>query len=59
MLAVQAVDRNSQLRVFVAAPLDHVVLRLAEKSMLRSEECGDLKKIAIQSLENERRMLEL
>jgi hypothetical protein len=46
-------------RVFVSFPFHHIVLRLAEKSVLRAEKCRETKKITIVSLKNLRSMLEL
>ena len=45
--------------MLVTFPFDHIVLRLSEKSVLRPEERGDFKKIAIQPLKNARRVFEL
>ena len=45
--------------MLIALPFDHVVLRLAERPMLRTKERGDLEKIAVVSLQNMRCMLEL
>src|SRR4051794_41234363 len=42
--------------MLVSFPLDHVVLRLAEKSVLRTEERAQSKEIAIELLEDLRRM---
>src|SRR2546428_8653983 len=58
MFAVQAINWNAKPRMLVALPFDHVVLRLAEKSVLRTEEGCDLEKIAVVLLENTRRVLE-
>src|ERR1700730_424963 len=59
MFAVETVNGNAELRMLVALPFDHVVLRLAEKPMLQTKERGDLEKIAVVPLENMRRMFEL
>src|SRR6266852_3499312 len=59
MFAVKAVNRNAEAPMLIALPFDHVVLRLAEKPMLRSKKRRDLKKITVVPLENMRRMLEL
>ena len=59
MFAVKAVNRNAEARMLIALPFDHVVLRLAEKPMLRTKKRGDLEKIAVVSLQNMRRMFEL
>ena len=45
--------------MLITLPFDHVVLRLAEKPMLRSEERCETKQIAVVPLENMRRMFEL
>ncbi len=38
MFAVKAVDGNAQTRMLVTFPFNHVILRLAQESMLRPEE---------------------
>ena len=38
MFAVEAVDRDAQTRMRIALPFHHVVLRLSEKPVLRTEE---------------------
>jgi len=45
--------------VFVAFPFRHVVLGLATKTMLRTEECSEAKQVAVLLLKNARRVLEL
>src|SRR5436190_790080 len=59
MFAVQTMNRNVKTRMLITSPFHHVVLRLAEKPMLRAEKGRETKKITIVSLENSRRMLEL
>src|SRR5713226_4614227 len=59
MFAVKAVNRNAEAPMLIALPFDHVVLRLAEKPMLRTEERRDSKKIAVMLLKNARSVLEL
>src|SRR5437588_433505 len=56
MFAVKAVNRNAEARMLIVFPFDHIVLRLAEKPMLRTKKRCDLEKIAVVSLENMRRM---
>src|SRR5262249_31230845 len=58
MLTVQTVNRNFQPRMLVTFPFDHVVLGLAEKSVLRTEESTEFKQFSTQSLENLRRVFE-
>jgi hypothetical protein len=57
MLAVEAVNRNPQSRVFVSLPFHHVVLGLTEVTMLRPEKRMKAKKAAVIALENMRRVL--
>jgi len=45
--------------MFVAFPFRHVVLCLATKTMLRTEECSEAKQVAVLLLKNVRRVLEL
>jgi hypothetical protein len=52
MFAIEAVNSNVKTRVLVSFPFHHVVLCLAEKSMLRAEKRREAKKIAMMSLEN-------
>ena len=52
MFAVQTVNGNAQPRMFVTLPFDHVVLRLTEKAVLRTEEGGDTQKIAVVPFKN-------
>ena len=47
MFAVETVNRNVQPRMFVILPLDHVVLRLTEKSVLRTEKRAQSKQVAV------------
>jgi len=50
VFAVQTVNGNVETRVLVIFPFHHVVLRLAEKPMLRTKKRRETKKIAIVSL---------
>src|SRR6266487_6170455 len=59
MFSVETVDRNAEPRVFVAFPFRHVVLCLATKTVLRTEECSEAKQVAVLLLKNVRRVLEL
>jgi len=59
VFAVKTINWNAQTRMFVALPFDHVVLGLAEKSMLRTEECAKPEQISVVSLEDLRCMLEM
>ena len=43
--------------MLVTFPFHHVVLRLAEKSVLRAKKCCEAEKITVVSLENSRRVL--
>src|SRR5206468_3084069 len=43
MFAVKAVNRYAQTGMLVTLPFDHVILRLAEKSVLRAKEGGEAK----------------
>ena len=52
MIAVKTVDRDVQARMLVTLPLQHVVLRLAEKSMLWAKKGGEAKQIATVSLQD-------
>jgi len=45
--------------MLVAFPLHHVVLRLAEKSVLRTKKCNKTEKIVVASLQNSRRVFKL
>ena len=54
MFTVKTVNRNVQTRMLVAFPFHHVVLCLAEKSVLRAKEGGEAKQIAIVSLQDPR-----
>ena len=58
MLAVQTINGNVQPRMLIRFPLDHVVLRLTEKSVLWTDERSKSKQFAIKSLENTRCMFE-
>ena len=58
MVPVQTVDRNPEPRVLVALPLDHVVLRLAEEAVLRSEERRQMQEGPVVTLQNARAMHE-
>ena len=58
MFAVQTINGNAQARVVVAFPFHHVVLRLAEESMLRTKKSCESKKLSIVSLQNSRSVLE-
>src|SRR5205085_1519535 len=58
MFAVKTVDRNPESRMFVALPLDHIVLGLAEIAVLRAEEGMKTKEFAIRAFENFRCVLE-
>src|SRR5262249_28678529 len=58
MLAIQTVNRNVQVRMFVTFPFDHIVLGLAEKPVLRTEEGAELKQITPKALQNFRSVLE-
>ena len=59
VFAVQTINGNVKTRVLVTFPFHHVVLGLAEKTVLRSKKRGEPKKIAVVSLENPRRVLKL
>src|ERR1051326_3099122 len=59
MFPVQAVNRYAQTRMIVTFPLHHVVLRLAEKSVLWPKEGRESKHTAIVSLQNSRRVFKL
>ncbi len=52
MVAVKTVDRDVQTRMLVTFPFHHVVLRLAEKSVLRAKKCGEAKQIATVPLQD-------
>ena len=52
MVAVKTVDRDVQTRMLVTLPFHHVVLRLAEKSVLRAKKGGEAKQIATVSLQD-------
>ena len=56
MFGVKTVNRDAKLRVLVTFPFHHVVLRLPEKSVLRTKERREVKEIAVVSLENSRRV---
>ena len=56
MVAVKTVDRDVQTRMILAFPFNHVVLRLAEKSVLRTKKAGEAKQIATVSLQDSRRV---
>jgi len=43
MLAVKTVNRDVQSRMLITLPFHHVVLRLAEKSVLRAKKGGEAK----------------
>ena len=43
MFSIKTVDGDVQTRMLVTFPFHHVVLRLAEKSMLRAEKSGEAK----------------
>ena len=58
MFAVKTVNWNVQSRVLVTFPFHHVVLRLTEKSVLRTRERCESEKIAIVSFENSRGVFE-
>lgn len=45
--------------MFVTFPFRHVVLCLATKTVLRTEECSEPKQVAVQLLKNVGRVLEL
>ena len=47
MLAIEAVDRNAQSRMLVTPPFDHVVLGLAEVTVLRAKERAKTPVVAI------------
>jgi hypothetical protein len=52
MVAVKTVNRDAQTRMLVTFPFHHVVLRLAEKSVLRAKKGGKAKQIATVSLQD-------
>jgi hypothetical protein len=56
MFAVKTVNWNVKPRVLVTFPFHHVVLRLTEKSVLRTKERRESEEIAIMSLQNSRRV---
>src|SRR5205814_1196623 len=58
VFAVQTVNGNVKTRMLVTFPFHHVILRLAEKPMLRAKKRCETKMIAMVSLENARCMLE-
>ena len=45
--------------MLIALPLNHVVLGVSEKTMLRTEERGDSKQIAIMPIKDLRSVLDL
>jgi methylmalonyl-CoA mutase len=55
---VKAVDRDPNARMPVSSPFDHIILILAEISMLRSKERRKLKEISAQAFQDSRGMLE-
>src|SRR5262249_3724453 len=59
MMAVKAVDGDLQTWMLVTFPFHRVVLRLAEKSMLRAKKRGEVKQIATMSLQDSRRVFKL
>jgi len=59
MVAVKAVDRDVQMRMLVTRPFHHVVLRLAQKSVLRAKEGGEAKQIATVSFQDSRCVFKL
>src|SRR5438477_11855436 len=59
VFTVQTVNRNSQARMLVTFPLDHVVLSLAQESVLWTEESAELKQLAAQFFESLRCMFQL
>src|SRR6266404_9144775 len=59
MLPVKTINWNAQTRMFIALPFDHVVLCLAKKSMLRTEECAKPEQISVVPLEDIRCVLEM
>src|ERR1700730_19395326 len=59
MFAVETEDGNAEPRMFVALPLNHVVLGLAQITVLRPEERAKPKQFAVVALEDFRRVLEL
>ncbi len=59
MVAVETVDRDVQTRMLVALPFHHVVLRLAEKSVLGAKKGGEAKQIATVSLQDSRCVFKL
>src|SRR5438045_9731089 len=50
VVAIKTVDRDVQARMLVTLPFHHVVLRLAEKSVLRPKKGGEAEQIATVSL---------
>ena len=59
MIAVKTINRDMQSWMLVPLPFDHVVLGLAEKSMLRAKKGGEMKQIATVSLQDSRRVFKL
>src|SRR6267143_1766627 len=59
MFTVQTVNRNSEARMLITFPFDHVVLSLAEESVLGTEEGAELKQLAAQFFESLRCMFQL
>ena len=49
MFAVETVNGNAQTRVFIALPLDHVVLCLAKEPVLWTKKRGEPEEVAIVS----------
>src|SRR5205823_11928655 len=56
MFTVQTVNRNTETRMLVAFPLHHVVLRLADESVLWTKKGSETKDIIVVSLQNSRRV---
>ncbi len=59
MFGVKTVNRDAKLRVLVTFPFHHVVLRLPEKSVLRTKERREVKEIAVVLFQNPRGMFQL
>ena len=56
--AVQTVNRDTESRMTIACPLDHVVLSLPEEPVLWTEKRSQPKELAAEFLENLRGMSE-